>query len=183
MSMTEEPTFSLFGFGRDGLPSDVDLWIASNGGTDQIARDIIDACQQWREGKVRGPYRISDKQLSPLRTKIFVLIQYHRKMGTIPSSEIMEALAYVLGLVSPKSLNPMPSAEVVREIGLPAVDDLDKFFEAAKLDGEADAAGSEWSVNQLAQLVKASRDSIVRWRGLQEYQQRRAFVKAVSPRG
>jgi hypothetical protein len=177
--MTE---FNAFPYGRQGLPSDIDLWIAREGGAEAIAESIIAECKQWSDGKARGPHRLSDSALSQLRTKIYLLVEFHRKEGKVPPRVVTDALAFVLGLVSPKTLEPVLSDHVLKEAHLPAVKKPEAFLEASQLDGEADAVGESISVSKLAGLVGVERATITKWRSMTEYADRRMFVAATAKR-
>jgi hypothetical protein len=174
--------FNAFPYGRQGLPSDIDLWIAREGGAEAIAESIIAECKQWSDGKARGPHRLSDAALSQLRTKIYLLVEFHRKEGKVPPRVVTDALAFVLGLVSPKTLEPVLSDLVLKEARLPAVRKPEAFLEASRLDGEADAAGVTISVSKLAGLVRVERATITSWRSTREYSDRRKFVAATVKR-
>ncbi len=170
----------LFGYGRQGLPGEIDLWLDRDGAVEDLAQEIIARWLEWAEQHhARGRRRSAEGQLSEIATLAAILVRYHAKHQKAPSSMVAFALEHVLGLINPKSGNPLPSPAVLKRFGLPVVDKLDKFLEASRLEGEADALGEVLSDRALAKRIGVSRDTVARWHDMPEYQRRRQTVSAL----
>jgi len=174
--MDEHQPFSLFGFGRSGLPGEVRLWLERPGVIDSLACAIIDRWSAWvTEHNIREA-KIPDGELADLGTWAYILIEYHRSMDKVPPRIVTDALAHVLGLVGPKTRKARPSSRVLDHFGYPKVEQLPQWFDASQLDGEAEAAGEILSENKLAKLVGVSRQTISDWRATESYIGRRRFA-------
>lgn len=181
-TIIERSEEGLFGFGRGGLPGEIDEALRREGAIEELAIEIIDRWLEWAEDhRIRGGRRVADNQLPELATLASVLIRYHAKHQVAPTSIVAFALEHVLGLINPETDSPLPAAKVLERYGLPAVDKTEAFLRAARLDGEADATRSQLSERRLAKLVKVSRDTIKRWRTIPAYQRRRTAVGRLVP--
>jgi hypothetical protein len=177
-SPKDKKPFSLFGFGEAGLPEEVDIWLSRFDEVETVAEEIMVGCAWAAEGrrlKDERRRRAASTQLAELNTKAFVLVAWHAKRGLPTPPIVLEALAHLLGLVSASSGRGLPADAVLKLLGLPiGVQKIDTFLEAAKLDGEAQAAGASLSVNALAKMVRIERATIRSWRSKLEYQARKA---------
>lgn len=180
-TLEERSEDGLFGYGRGGLPGEFDLWLDQDGAVEDLAREIIARWLEWAETHyLRGRRRLADSQLPELATLASILVRYHAKHGKAPSFTVAFAIDHVLGLIIPKSGNPRPDRSVLRRVGLPVVEKVREFLDAARLDGEADAKGEVISERGLAKSLGVSRDTVGRWRNWPEYKRRREAVAALS---
>lgn len=171
----EAAEFSLFGFGYDGLPSEVDLLLASSGAVERISREAIAACQVPGNRRRRNP---GDQWA----TLLFTIVAWHNKEGRKLPPIALEALANVMGLVSYETFTPTPSKKVLEDLGLPVQIErwnIGKSLQAAKFDGEADAAEVKLSAKAMAGPLGVDERSIRSWRKLEAYAERRAFVASL----
>lgn len=175
--MHDEP-INIFGFGRDGLPGEINVVLSRDGEAERIAAEIINRWQEWaKQRNHRGRRRLADSQLPELATLAYCLVAHYRRERTSPPAIVLDALAYVLGLISPKTGRPIPTLSVLGRFGLPTgVRDVEAFMEAAKLDGEADASGQRLSVNGLAKQLNVTRATARKWRAHPDYIRRRHAV-------
>lgn len=166
--------FSLFGYGYGGVPGEVSLWLHQPGEVERLACEAIAACQVAANRRRRNP---GDQWA----TLLFLMVAWHNKENLTIPPIVLEALANVMGLVSYETMQPSPSKKVVAKLGLPAQLErwnMHKFLDAAKLDGEADAAGMKLSAKAMAPALLVDERSIREWRKLDAYEARRKFVRA-----
>lgn len=173
----------LFGYGRDGLPGEIDMTLSMPDGIEHLASEIVEKWNVWAETHgARGGRRLAEKQLAEISTLASILVRYHVRHNITPTHQVADALDCALGLVSPLSGQPIPSPVVLARFGIPVVDNVEAFMDAARLDGEADSQGKELSIRKLSQLTGVSRSTVARWRTEPAYASRRRFVAAY-PRG
>jgi hypothetical protein len=177
--------FKLFGFGRAGLPDDVDFWLTQDGEVERLAREAIRACTASGDRRRRSP---GDQWA----TIVFMLVAWHNKRKEQAPPVVLDALAHVLGLVSPDTGASTASTTVKGRIGLPTKVEmwkLESYLLASRLDGEADASGGpKLNREVLGEELGVGARTLDGWRKQPEYKRRRAFVRALGsqvpvPRG
>lgn len=167
--MAEEP-FSLFGFGPGGLPDEFDIWLGQEGEVELLAEQII---ARWKElaaeKQGRGRRGAVGAYQSELNAAAFILVQWHSKHNFPLPLIVCQALAHVLALVGPKTGKPIPPKSLMKQLGLPPIDKLKEFRQAAKIDGEAKASGQKLSLMELEQRTGVSRTTLRGWTKLEIY--------------
>ena len=175
--MSNEPP-SIFGFGEAGLPAEVDI-LFRGAGANHIAQDLIDRClEQVDHRLIKGERarRAASDRLAEVNTLAYALVAWHAKQGVPLPATALTALAYVLGLISPATGKPLPSATVAERLGLPPkIKKIEAFLEASLLDGEAKATGKVLRISELAKKVGVERATIRDWRKTPAYQRRTAI--------
>lgn len=167
----------LFGYGRGGLPGEIDMYLGREGAVDALADEIR---AKWiKATRLKGVQsaRTETRLLAEVSTLASILIWFHSRRKLAPTPKVAEAIDVALGVISPHSGKPIPSAIVLKRFGLPIVDDFVGFLEAARLDGNGDAAGMPLSQRELARLVGNAPSTIRRWREMPQYISRRKFVR------
>lgn len=180
--MSDIQPFSLFGYGEAGLPGEIDILFAGDG-VDVIAQEVIVECRrevQRRLGKDAHARRSADDRLAMVNTLAYALIAWHAKLGKPAPEIVLQALAEVLGLISPTG-ESLAAATVRKRLGIPIVKKIGHFLEASRLDGEAEARGEKLPVDALARQVGVERATIRAWRQMPTYQRRRA-IAGMAPR-
>jgi hypothetical protein len=201
--MTDLPR--LFPWGRDGTPGEFDSFldridlaareqagedvssIRNRGyaekGVEALAERLLHELRDQR-GAARGKKGLFPKLTFEIRSWTYLLSCYCAKWNRPAPPTVLrlifEALALKEGQASPA---------VRRRLGTPEeAEKLPAFLEAAKIDGEADAAGAALDVAALARAVEVERATIRRWRETEAYKRRRRAVayvhgKYVAPKG
>jgi hypothetical protein len=167
----------LFGYGYMGLPGEIDLALADEAACEQLAHEIITRWHEWAESRqLRTGRRAAERQFNEIATLASILIRHYVRRKLAPSPLAAHALEHALGLINPRSGQPVPSAAVVRRFGLPVIADMDSFLKAARLDGEADAAGEPLSQRRLAKALGKAESTVRAWRAMPQYIQRRVYA-------
>jgi hypothetical protein len=174
-------SLGLFGYGR-GLPGEIDVVLAREGAVEELAKEIQDKWLRLAQRKTKLRRDAAERLSSELGTLASILVWFHVRRGRAPSELVASAIDLALGVISPYSRQPVPSPLVLKRFGLPIVDDMVAFLEAAKLDGEADAAEQPLSQRKLAELVRKAPSTIRVWRQLPQYDSRRSYVRGISSR-
>lgn len=173
--------FSLFGFGRDGLPSDVDLYLAGEGKVEEVAQEIIEGCKA-KAGLDRRRWGPSAEHAS----LAYLLVAWHTKRKQPVPAVVVDALAYALGQVNPSTGESLLAPEVRARVGLPAALNAvsqSLWLYAAQIDGIADAAGGgRIDRDILGAVLEVSSRTIDAWRQQPKYKDCRAFVRGVPTR-
>jgi hypothetical protein len=169
----------LFGYGR-GLPGEIDIALAQDGAVEELAREISGKWLALAQRRTKLRRDAAERLSGELGTLASILVWFHVRRRRAPSELVASAIDLALGVISPYSRQPVPSPVVLRRFGLPVVDDIVSFLEAAKLDGEADATGRPLSQNRLAKLVAKAPSTIRTWRQMPQYASRRSFIKAIA---
>jgi hypothetical protein len=179
--------FSLFGFGYEGLPSEVDLWLSGAGEVERVASRIIaesEAKTRAALNKTKRPHPTTEAA-----SLAFLLVAWHNKHGIPIPPIVMTALAHAMGLVSyaggmygTEVARSAVADEVKARIGIPisvSMAKLDAFMTASRLDGDGAAAGNiALKRDALAAVLGTSPRSIDAWRKEPSYQERVKVVRA-----
>lgn len=187
----DEPP-ELFAWGRHGgVPGEFKSFIQGADRAARMERGDVSLVQNHfaREGVVR----VANDYLRQLRTK--KRAKTIDKKTPLKVNHVTSSMIYMLHAYCAECKQPAPPAllwltfeamglrerrpasELEELLGVPTKpDDMANFFEAAKREGEADAAGTELSVKLLAKELGVPRTSLERWRGSSYYQVHRAFA-------
>ena len=169
----------LFGYGHRGLPGEIDDFLSRKGAVEDLARKIITSWRIWAEAnQVRGHRRVADSQLNEIGTLASILIRFHVRNSLVPTDYVAHAIDHALGVVNAHS-KPLPHAKVLAMFDIPAVDEMESFLLASRLDGEADRKQRPKSVNALATECGVQRSTIRRWREMPQYVRRRSIARAL----
>ena len=134
-------SFSLFGYGAQGLPSEVDLWLGQKGEPERVAGEIIRQWYEWAEARnYRGRRRVADAQLAELSTLAFIIVLWHTKRQVPIPPIVCEALGHIMGQVNPRTGEAIPSQSALKQLGFPAVKKIQTLFVASRIDAEHVAA-------------------------------------------
>lgn len=169
--------FSLFGFGAQGLPGEVDLYLVRAGAVERLCEEIIAACQA-KAGEDRRRWGASSEHM----TLAYTLVAWHTKRKLPLPACVLETLAYVMGQVNLVTQESLAAADVRARIGLPTeqAGNLPDYLLAAQLDGAADAAGgAKLHRDALGHALRLSGKTIDAWRRQAPYISRRKFVAAL----
>lgn len=177
---------SLFGWGRVGVPGEFDSFMFSiemtarmEAGEDvsrptrvvfsevaveaianRVLADVRRDREQFKQAKGHPP-----KLTNEAATWTYMLLAYCTLWRKPPPPALMWLLFETLGL---REGHPAP--EVARTINvIEGVDKIDAFRAASMIDGEADAADVALSLSELSRRVGVSRQTLRRWRTMQEY--------------
>ncbi len=175
-------SLGLFGYGR-GLPGEIYVALARKGAVEDLANEIIEKWTKLAQRRTKLRRDAAERLSAELGTLASILVWFHVRRNRAPSELVAGAIDLALGVISPYSRQPVASSVVLRRFGLPLVDQIATFLEAAKLDGEADAAGQPLSQKKLAQLLGKAPSTIRAWRQMPQYASRRRYVKAIAPHG
>ena len=172
----------LFVWGEDGIPGEFKAYVSSmgvGGGswkyqlagvvniTEKLRLSVKNDRQKFLENK-EGLPKLSHHE----RSLVFMLHAYCAHHGQPVPSELLWLTFEALEL---REGEPAPVLEQV--LGVPAgIDRMAEFFDASRLDGEADAGDRPLTVSALARLVSVSRDTIRRWRETPGYKSRRRMA-------
>ena len=176
---------NFFGWGRGGLPGEFRSLLTSEDMSARIERGEDVRGPQTIDFAEDGVNRIALRLLKRLRDErerypklsheiaswCYLLHAYCAACGRPAPPSLLWLTFEALGL---KERRPDPAIQ--KELGTPKVEKIDAFLQAAALDGEADACGTELSVNNLANLVGVERKTIRTWREDKSYISRRRFV-------
>jgi hypothetical protein len=160
-----------------GLPQEVDIWLSRSGEVEAVANEIIDGGASAADRRFNADERrrqSANTRLAELNTLAYVLVAWHAKSGLPTPPIVLTALTHLLGLISVKG-RPSPATAVLKRLGLPtSMRKIETFLEAAKLDGEAQGAGTTLSVNALAKKTRIERATLRSWRTIAAYQRRKS---------
>ncbi|PAY05400.1 hypothetical protein CK489_28840 [Bradyrhizobium sp. UFLA03-84] len=178
---------NLFAWGRDGIPGEFKAFIAGMSGDSQGSwkyhrAGVVNVANELRERlqKQRQPFiaKIKDAAKQPFpklahyeRSMIYMLHTYcaSHKEATPPELLWLTFEAFELN-------ENDPAPELSQILGVPHdIRNMDQYFEASRLDGEADANPDDSTLSEaaLARLVGVARSTIRRWRQMKSYIDRR----------
>lgn len=177
---TQDPPPGLFGYGLRGLPDEIDRALGKPGAVEAMAEEIREKwTNRTRQRTIKSQRDVSQRLDVEIGTLASILLWFHVRRSRAPSETVAAAIDLALGVVSPYSKQPVPSADVLGRFGIPTVDDMEAFLEASKLDGEADRTGKPISQRRLAALTGKSQSTIKLWRANERYVSRRKFVAGI----
>lgn len=205
MTSSDEPDSpSLFGYGRGGVPGEFRDYITSRdiealhargeavalprpggfrkAGVCAIASDLLEQLAQLRArrasaGPGRTSYETNGKATHDIRCQLYLLHAYCAHWRQAAPEELLKLTFEVMELSEQR-----PSKDISQLTGteMHQVENVAAFLEASALDGEADAAGREISVSELAREVGVTRPTVRKWRLMDSYRRRQAFAAYVS---
>ena len=196
---------SVLALGREIAEQSLNGLMLNQTEIERAANNITASCKASTARRLStGERRRRSLEAQPLelREALYRLARYCSEQGQPTPAPVLVSLQHMLGLVRPKTGLPLPSAEILALTGLPNVDDLATFLEAAKEDGKAlqphhtpdlDLDGfesladdihqkvdaREWALSPqvVADRVGSSRTTIRDWRKLPQYLR---FAKAAA---